>query len=458
MRSLVFSAPVAALLLSGCSMAPTYIRPAAPVPAEWPSGAAYPAAEAGAESGLPWQSLIENAKLRRVITQMLENNRDLRVSLANVAAARAQYRSQRSSIFPTVSATVADNATGGPRGGIDNYTANVGISAFEIDLFGRLRNQASAQFEAYLATQSGMRATKLSLVQETALAYVTLAADEDLLRIARDTEASAQRNVALNQSLLEAGLGNAVNLESARTLLAQARSDVASATTQVAQDRNALTLLVGATVETALLPTSLAEIDGTISLAPAGLSSSVLLQRPDVVEAEHRIKSANYSVGAARAAFFPTMSLTAAFGFASTTLSDLFKSDSSGWTLAPSASVPLVSGARGANLDVAKAQRDQYVAAYEKAVQSAFRDVADALARRGTVDRQRTAQAELVRSAGKSVTLSDEQYRAGTLAYINVLTAQRTLYAARQSQVAAILADLGNRLALYTAVGADSTL
>jgi multidrug efflux system outer membrane protein len=164
MRSLVFSAPVAALLLSGCSMAPTYIRPAAPVPAEWPSGAAYPAAEAGAESGLPWQSLIENAKLRRVITQMLENNRDLRVSLANVAAARAQYRSQRSSIFPTVSATVADNATGGPRGGIDNYTANVGISAFEIDLFGRLRNQASAQFEAYLATQSGMRATKLSLV------------------------------------------------------------------------------------------------------------------------------------------------------------------------------------------------------------------------------------------------------------------------------------------------------
>jgi multidrug efflux system outer membrane protein len=264
--------------------------------------------------------------------------------------------------------------------------------------------------------------------------------------------------VALNQSLLEAGLGNAVNLESARTLLAQARSDVASATTQVAQDRNALTLLVGATVETALLPTSLAEIDGTISLAPAGLSSSVLLQRPDVVEAEHRIKSANYSVGAARAAFFPTMSLTAAFGFASTTLSDLFKSDSSGWTLAPSASVPLVSGARGANLDVAKAQRDQYVAAYEKAVQSAFRDVADALARRGTVDRQRTAQAELVRSAGKSVTLSDEQYRAGTLAYINVLTAQRTLYAARQSQVAAILADLGNRLALYTAVGADSTL
>lgn len=455
MRSPISSLCVVALLLSGCNMAPRYVRPAAPVPAEWPSGASYPAASDTEAVGLPWKTLISNENLRAVITTMLANNRDLRASVANVAAARAQYRGSRSSLFPTLAGSGSAGLAGGKRGGADSYDADIGISAFEIDLFGRLRNQAQSQFETYLSTESGMRSTRLSLIRETALAYVTLAADRDLLAIARDTEASAAHSVQLNQALLDAGLGNSADLETARTLLAQTQSDVASATTQVAQDRNALDLLVGAQVGDDLLPASLAEVDGTIGLPPAGLSSAVLLQRPDVVEAEHALKSANYDIGAARAAFFPTISLTAAFGFASTALSDLFKGGSSGWSVTPSASLPLVGGSRGADLDYAKAQRDQYAALYEKAVQAAFRDVADALARRGTISAQRDAQVRLVTAAQRSFTLSDEQYRAGTLAYINVLTAQRSLYGARQTQVAAILADLDNRLALYAAIGAD---
>ncbi|WP_241126863.1 efflux transporter outer membrane subunit [Novosphingobium terrae] len=463
MRGAGFSLSLAALLLSGCNMAPKYVRPTAPVAEQWPGGAAYPAPDqSGSKAGLTWQQLITNPKLQQVITQMLANNRDLRVAVANVVAARATYRADRAAIFPVIGATATGSRTGGSSAGSTtggSYNqVNLGVSSFEIDLWGRLRNQASAGFETYLSTQSGMRSTKLSLVQETALAYVTLASDEDLLKIAKDTAASAKRSLDLTQSLLDAGLGNAPDVESAKTVLATAESDVASNTTQVAQDRNALDLLVGAHVDEALLPTSLADIDGSIALVPAGLSSTVLLQRPDVVEAEHTLKGANYSIGAARAAFFPTISLTAAGGFASTALSSLFNSGSKGWSVSPTASLPLIGGTRFADLDKAKATRDADVASYEKALQTAFRDVADALARRGTIEDQRAAQGRLVTASQRSLTLSDAQYQAGTAAYINVLTAQRTLYSARQTQVSATLADLSNRLSLYTAIGADDTL
>ncbi|MDE1914576.1 MAG: efflux transporter outer membrane subunit [Sphingomonadales bacterium] len=456
-RSLTTGLCATALLLSGCTMAPRYVRPAAPVPEQWPSGAAYPQVQED-KAGLPWQSLITDARLREVITRMLANNRDLRAAVANVVAARAQYRADRSQIFPTLLGQAAGARTGGNSTTSTYNSLGLGLSSFEVDLWGRLRNQASAGFETYLATQSGMRSTKLSLVQETALAYVTLAYDEDLLTIAKSTEQSAQKSLELTQSLFNAGLGAAGDVESAKTIVAQAQSDVAANTTQVAQDRNALDLLVGAHVEDSLLPASLSQIDGTIALVPAGLSSTVLLQRPDVVEAEHTLKSANYSIGAARAAFFPTISLTAAAGFASAGLSDLFKSGSSGWSVQPNASVPLLGGATHANLAYAKATRDADVAKYEKAVQQAFADVADALARRGTINEQRAAQGRLVNAAQRSLTLSEDQYRAGTQAYVAVLTAQRTLYAARQTQVAATLADLSNRLSLYTAIGADDTL
>jgi multidrug efflux system outer membrane protein len=224
---------------------------------------------------------------------------------------------------------------------------NLGISSFEIDLWGRLRNQASAGFETYLSTQSGMRSTKLSLVQETALAYATLASDEDLLTIAKDTATSAQRSLDLTQSLMTAGLGNAGDVESARTVLAQAQSDMASATTQVAQDRNALDLLVGEKVDEALLPTSLAEVDGTIALAPAGISSTVLLQRPDVVEAEHTLKGANYSIGAARARLLPHHQPDCGRGLLQQRAQPALQFQFQGWSVSPSGSLPILGARHG---------------------------------------------------------------------------------------------------------------
>ena len=303
-----------------------------------------------------------------------------------------------------------------------------------------------------------MRSTRLSLITETATAYATLAADKDLLRIAQDTEQSAERSVRLNKELLDSGLGAGADVESARTILAQAQSDIANYTTQVAQDRNALNLLVGSTVEDALLPSSLAELDSSIGIVPAGLSSQVLLQRPDVVEAEHSLKSANASIGAARAAFFPTISLTATLGFASTALSSLFDSGSQFLTATPGASIPIIGGAQGANVDYAKAQRDYAVAIYEQTIQQAFRDVANALARRGTITGQREAQARLVSAAQRSFSLSEQRYRAGIVDFIETLTAQRTLYSARQSQISAELTDINNRFTLYSAIGSDDSI
>lgn len=456
MRSTSLILCSSALLLSACGMSPHPALPPAPVPGQWPAGAAYPPADAAPAEHLDWQSQITDARLRKIITRMLANNRDLRASVANVLAARAQFRADRSALLPTIAGTASGSNVASPTN--NTYSLGLGLSSFQVDLFGRLRETARASFETYLSTQSGMRATKLSLVQQTAQAYVTLAADRDLLAIARDTQGSAQRTVELNEALLAAGLGNAADVESARTILAQAQSDMASATTQVAQDRNALDLLAGAPVADSLLPASLADIEGGIGVVPTGLSSQILLQRPDVVEAEHTLRAGNYSIGAARAAFFPTINLTTAFGFASPALSSLFQNGSSGWTVTPSASLPLVGGARFANLAAARANEAAYVAAYEKAIQTAFRDVADALARRGTIADQRAAQARLVTAAQASLSLSTDKYRVGSGAFLDVLTAQRTLYAARQTEVSTRLADLSNRLALYAALGADPTL
>ncbi|WBO23791.1 efflux transporter outer membrane subunit [Sphingomonas abietis] len=449
-----------ATALSGCDMAPHYARPASAAPAQWPQGAAYGPDLADA-AGLKWQDLVADAKLRTVIGQALANNRDLRASLASVASARAQYHVERSAQLPTIAAGADANITRGIKSSAlssNSYDSTIGMSSFEIDLFGRLKNETKEALETYLSTESGMRSAKLTLVSETATAYVTLASDMDLLRIAQETIVSGQRSLDLTQSLLASGLASATDVQNAITVVEQAKSDVANDTTLVAQDRNALELLVGAPVADDLLPASLNSLDGAIGNVPAGMSSTVLLQRPDVLEAEHSLKSANAGIGAARAAFFPTITLTSAVGVASSALSSLFTGGALNWSVAPSASLPVLGGATKGNLEYAKAQRDYYLAEYEKTVQSAFKDVADGLARRGTITRQRDAQARLVAAASKAYDLADAQYRAGTVSYIDALTAQRTLYAARQSQVATILTDIGNRITLYGAIGADDSL
>lgn len=449
-------------LLSGCNLAPHYSRPASAAPAQWPTGAAYApgdAASASQPGGLPWRTMISDPKLVKLIEQALANNRTLRAAVTNVASARAQYHVQRSAQLPTLSGSAGatiDRGITNSRNSSDAYDVNGGISSFEIDLFGRLKNLSQAAFEQYLATEAGTRSVRLTLVAETATAYTTLASDNDLLNIARDTLTTGNRTLELTRSLFNAGLDSAVDMQEAITIVAQAQSDIEQYTTQVAQDRNALQLIAGAPIDDTLLPASLAELDGTIANVPAGLSSTVLLQRPDVLEAEHLVKAQDATIGAARAAFFPTITLTSAIGVASTALSSLFTGGALSFSAVPRASLPILGGPNRGNLEYAKAQRDYYAAQYDYAVQTAFREVADGLARRGTIVRQRAAQQRLVDAANRSYQLSYAQYQAGSDTFLNALTAQRTLYAARQTQVATLLADVRNRISLYQYIGSDS--
>ena len=453
MRRLLILAGATAL--SACNMAPTYVRPATPVPAAWPAGAAYPAAAAAEKAGLPWASLIGDARLKTIVDRALTNNRDLRATLANVLAARAQYRVQRAAQLPTVTADAAASLTRRNDSRQDSYSADIGFSGFEIDLFGRLRNLSEAALQTYLATQEGARAARIALVAETANAYATLAADQQLLALSRETLASAQRTLTLTRTLNDAGLSGKLDVHQAETIVEQARSDLAAATTQVAQDRNAMDLLAGAPVEDALLPGSLETLIAATAQVPAGLSSAVLLQRPDVLQAEHRLMAANADIGAARAAMFPRISLTAAIGVASSALSSLFTGDAFAWSAAPSASLPIFGGGLRANVDYSKAQRDAALASYEGAIQGAFREVADGLARAGTIEDQQRAQRALVAANEKAYALSEERYRAGIDTFLSTLVAQRSLYAARRSAIATDLDLVQNRVLLYRVIGAD---
>ncbi|GAA0333985.1 efflux transporter outer membrane subunit [Sphingomonas oligophenolica] len=450
----------AAALLSGCNFAPVYVRPALPVAPSLPTGASYGPAASSTPAEIPWRDVLTDAKLRTIIERALANNRDLRAAVANVASARASYHIQRASQLPTISvdgsASVAGSGTGSTSRTTESYSADVGTSSFELDLFGRLKNLSKASFETYLGTEAGTRNTRLTLIAETATAYATLAADQELLVIAQETAASTARSLKLTLSLNEAGLTGKVDVRSIETTNAQARSDVESATTQVAQDRNALDLLVGAPVEDALLPGTLDSLQNGIAKVPVGLSSDVLLRRPDVIEAEHQLISANANIGAARAAFFPKITLTSAVGFASTALSSLFSGGAFAWSAAPSASLPIFGGTNRGNLDYSKAQRDMYLAQYEKAVQTAFREVADALARAGTIERQQAAQAALVTASTQANTLAEARYREGIDTYLAALVTQRTLYTARQTKISTDLAALTNRITLYQVIGGDS--
>jgi multidrug efflux system outer membrane protein len=421
MRRLALLLAVISLGLGGCDLAPRQVMPDPAVAVNWPQGAAY-GAEQNVTPGMPWRTLIADARLQAVIEQALAHNQDLRSAIASVASARAQYHIERSYQLPTVAAGASASIVRGlPNKALDSqeYSVDVGVSSFELDLFGRLRNQSRAAFETYLSTESGMRSTRMTVIAETAVAYITLASDRERLEIARQTMSAGQRSLDLTRALFKSGLDSGVDVQDAITVVEQANSDVADDTTLAAQDRNALELLVGAPVGDDLLPGSLADLDRSVGTVPAGLSSTVLLQRPDVVEAEHSLRSANANIGAARAAYFPAITLTSAVGVASTALSDLFTHGALEWSASPSATVPIFGGPNAGNLQYAKAQRDYYVAQYQKAVQSAFRDVANGLARRGTVTQQRQAQARLVAAAQKAYSLADAQYRAGTGAFLD---------------------------------------
>ena len=470
MRRLVFLL-VSGAALAGCTLEPHYQRPAPAVPQTWPVGAAYPAATAAALPAVNYREIFKDPHLQAVIERALANNQDLRIALANVAIARSQYRVQRAQLLPRIDASLAasnnganvatppSGATVTRRGTVRSYDANVGFSAFEIDLFGRLRSLSHAAQQQYFASQAGVHAARLTLVAEVADAYLTLATDRSLLAIANETVASAQKSVDLTRARLTGGIAPRTDLRQAETVLEQAQSDVASFTTIVAQDRNALELLVGAPVADADLPPSIESIDSLLGDVPAGLSSQVLLRRPDVVEAEHRLRAANAQIGAARANFFPTISLTALAGAASPALGSLFNGRNFSWTVSGAASQTIFAGgANVANLALARGERDLALAQYQQAIQTAFREVADALARRGTINAQMAAQNGLVASAADELDLENARYREGIDPYLDTLEAQRTLYTARRSLAATRLVRADNLVTLYRTLGGDQLI
>lgn len=457
-----------AALLSGCiDLAPAYHRPSQPTPAQFPSGPAYPPPPAAPQPVVGWQLFFSDPKLKIVIEQSLANNRDLRVAVANIAAARAQYRVQRSELLPTItadaSATLAHEPLStlggfapGATGGFDEhvYSLTGGFSAYQLDLFGQLRDLTRAAQEQYFASRQARDAAQISLVSEVADAYLTYGSDQALLQIALETLQSGTETLTVTRHRFAEGVGVELDVSQAETVVDQARFDVARLTTQIARDKNALDLLVGAPVGDDLLPADVGQPVVVLERLPAEVSSSVLLERPDVLQAEDQLRAANADIGAARAAFFPSITLTGAGGVESTALSSLFRGASSTWTFAPTISQTIFDfGARQGNLAFAKAQRDAGVANYEKAIQTAFREVADALAQRGTIDEQLASQRALTAASANSLRLSTMRFREGVDTYLNVLIAQRTLYTARQTLVATQLAQATNLVTLYTALG-----
>lgn len=465
MRRLAATALAAAL--GACSLAPEDVRPEAPVPPSWPVGDAYLAQSEAALPSITYRDIFRDARLQRLIEQALANNRDLRIAAANIRAAREQYRIQRAQRFPTIAGNVRGTEAAGSTvvGGAgvnrarSSFSGDIGITGFELDLFGRVASLTRAEQNRYFATEAGARATRLALIGDIADAWLAYATDASLLAIARDTATNAESAVRLTRARLEGGIAPRTDLRQAEQVLEGARADVAEQTTALAQDVNALELLLGSRVDPALLPPSITDAAPTIAELPAGLDSSVLLRRPDVVQAEYTLRAANAQIGAARAALFPRISLTGALGLASGALTGLFSGDGFNWSVGGAGSYPIFNaGAGRAGVRQSEAQRDAAVAGYERAVQSAFRDVADALARRGTIDEQLRATAAQADAAADSYRLADARYRGGIDPFLSSLDAQRSLYTAQRSLVLTRQVQASNRVSLYRALGGDSLL
>jgi outer membrane protein, multidrug efflux system len=459
-------------VLAGCTLEPHYVRPTPAVPQSWPVGEAYPTTQPAPLPSVSYRDVFKDPHLQAIIVRAIANNQDLQVAMANVVIARAQYRVQRAELLPRIAATGGATEAHGavevinpggvvttPRETTRTYSADVGFSAFELDVFGRIRSLTHAAQSQYFASEAGVHQARLTLVAEVADAYLTLATDRSLLAIAKDTATSASHTVDLTQARLSGGIAPRTDLRQAQTVLEQANSDVANLTTIVAQDRNALELLVGATVADADLPASIESVDGLLAEVPAGLDSRILLRRPDVVTAEYKLLAANAQIGAARANFFPTIDLTALAGAASPALGQLFNGRGFNWTVSGSAAQTIFAGgANIANLSLAKGQRQLAVAQYQQAIQTAFREVADGLARRGTINAQLTAQNNLVGDASDELTLATARYREGIDPFLNTLEAQRTLYSARQTLASARLTRADNLVTLYRTLGGDELI
>ena len=456
-------------LATGCALAPKYSRPEAPIPARWPSGESYseaaPSAEVPQAAALGWREFFADEKLQGLLEIALENNRDLRLAALNVERARALYGIQRAELLPTVDATAngskqrvpADLSATRERATLEQYSANLGVFSWELDFFGRIRSLRDRALEQYLATEQARRSVQILIVSAVANAYLVLAADRESLALAQTTLATQQDAYDLIKRRYDRGVTPELDLYRAQTQVDAARGDVARFTQLVAQDENALNLLLGATAPAELLPAQLGDVAPPKEVA-AGLPSEVLLSRPDVLQAEALLRAAYADIGTARASLFPRISLTAAVGTASADLSGLFESGSGTWSYAPQAAMPIFDTRAWLALKVTKVQREIALTQYEQAIQNAFRDVADALAVYGTVDRQVSAQQSLVDAVAQTYRLSQVRYEKGVDSYLSVLDAQRSLYAAQQGLVSLHLAKLANQVRLYAVLGGGADL
>jgi multidrug efflux system outer membrane protein len=457
----LFLALIASTAVGACTLAPKYERPAMPTAQAWSTPTPEPTSSVSA-ADLDWRQVLLDQRLQGVVDLALQQNRDLRVAVLNIEKARAQYGIQRAALLPAVNGVLSEQrihqpAAGSQFGvGIDTtiYSANLGVSAYELDLFGRVRSLSAAALQSFFATEENSRAARISLISETATAWLTLAADQDRLALAKETLGTREESLRLVQQQVDGGVGSRLDLRNAQTLAETARADVATYTAQVAQDRNALTLLAGTEVPVNLLPTEGVAETTILADLPAGLPSDVLLRRPDVLAAEHQLQGANANIGAARAAFFPRISLTGQYGTTNNQLSGLFDAGTKAWSFSPQISLPIFAGgANIANLKGAKADRDIAVATYEKAVQTAFREVSDALSVRATVTDRLASQERLVEAASDSQRLSLQRRDAGLDSALTQLDAQRTLYTAQQGLITVRLARAANLVALYKTLG-----
>jgi len=452
---------LASTAVSACTLAPKYQRPTLPVAQTWSTPTAEPAGSVTA-ADLDWRQVLVDPRLQGAVDLALKQNRDLRVAVLNIERARAQYGVQRSTLFPSINGVLSEQRGRTPAGvsqtgqaiETETYSAAIGFTAYELDLFGRVRSLNQQALQSFFATEETARATRISLIAETANAWLTLAADQDRLALAKNTLATREESLALTRRQVDGGVGSLLDLRTAETLAETARSDVASYTAQVAQDRNALVLLTGGEVPAELLPSGDLSSAKILADLPAGLPSDVLARRPDVLSAEHSLQGANANIGAARAAFFPRISLTGSTGATSGDLNDLFKNGTGSWSFTPQISLPIFAGgANVANLNSAKAGRDIAVATYEKTVQTAFREVSDALSIRQTVSDRLAAQERLVSAATDRERLSQQRRDAGVDSALTLLDAQRTLYSAQLGLISARLDRATNLVTLYKTLG-----
>lgn len=483
-RAIALAVAGALALLSACTLEPRYRAPALPVPNQWPipatvdatagaatSDDAAPSDQAAPAASVPtareasdigWREFFTDPRLQQLIALALSNNRDLRVAVLNIQSARANYRIQRAALLPSLQAVGTYNKESVPAAVTgfgfpvteSYYSASLALTAFQLDLFGRTRSLTRTALEQYFAQEETRRSTQLSLIAEIANAYLTLASDRELQHLAQQTLVSQQQSYELTRKRHDSGAASGLDLAQAETTVQSARADLERYSGTVQTDTDALMLLVGSSIDPSLLPNDFGQQVVELSPLPASLPSVVLLRRPDVLGAEHTLRAENANIGAARAAFFPTISLTGSYGSASVPLAGLFKRGTTDWTFTPQATVPIFEGGQLlANLSASHTNRAIALAQYEKTIQTGFREVSDALALSGALARQHAAQEALVAATARAYDLSQQRYKAGRDSFLNVLDSQRSYYAAQQGLIAVRLAQQNNRVSLYTALG-----